>query len=67
MAIREAVANLLLDRTSTPAKIAESQVHLAHALVRYLSVTSPEELAHFGLQSAGDLVDLISKVRILHF
>ncbi|TFK41651.1 hypothetical protein BDQ12DRAFT_733136 [Crucibulum laeve] len=35
--------------------------HLAHALVRYLGLTSPEGLAEYGLHSAADLVDLVSR------
>ena len=42
----------------------DSQLHtfLAHSLVRYLSLSSPEELAAFGMQNTADLVDLISRV-----
>jgi SET domain len=39
--------------------------HLSHALVRYLGLSSPEGLVEFALTSAGDLVDLISRVRLL--
>lgn len=50
------------DRTSLPTIAFESHTHLAHSVVRYLGVSSPAELAPFGLSSAGDLVDLISRV-----
>ncbi|EJF63742.1 SET domain-containing protein [Dichomitus squalens LYAD-421 SS1] len=38
-----------------------SHTHLAHSVVRYLGVSSPQELEPYGLKSAGDLVDLISR------
>ncbi|KAH8083324.1 hypothetical protein BXZ70DRAFT_579582 [Cristinia sonorae] len=48
-------------RTSLPPSAVDSHAHLAHALVQYLGVSSPIELAPFGLSSAADLVDLISR------
>lgn len=41
----------------------DSQLHtfLAHSLVRYLGLSSLEELAAFGMQNTSDLVDLISR------
>jgi hypothetical protein len=39
----------------------ESHTHLAHALVRYIGATSPADLAVYGLESAKDLVDIISR------
>jgi hypothetical protein len=36
-------------------------MHLAHALVRYLGLSSPAELAPFGIASAGALVDMLSR------
>ena len=58
-----AVANFhFLDRTSLQPAVFESHTHLAHSVVRYLGVTSPQELEPYGLMSAGDLVDLISRV-----
>ncbi|KAF9254291.1 SET domain-containing protein [Marasmius fiardii PR-910] len=40
----------------------EDQTQLAHSLVQYLGVTAPQELSEqFGINSAGDLVDVISK------
>ena len=36
--------------------------HLAHAIVRFLGLTSPQELAEYGMFSAADLVDLVSRV-----
>lgn len=40
----------------------ETYAHLAHALVQYMNLTSPTELADFGLLNAADLVDVISRV-----
>ena len=54
----------LADRTSLQSSSFELHSHLSHALVRYLGLSSPEELAGFGLTSAGDLVDFISRVRL---
>ena len=39
-----------------------SHTQLAHALVQYLGVEAPTDLEKYGIHSAGDLVDLISKV-----
>ncbi|KAI0088827.1 SET domain-containing protein [Irpex rosettiformis] len=39
----------------------EAYTHLAHSVVRYVGATSPAELMPFGISSAGQLVDLISK------
>ncbi|GJE86686.1 SET domain-containing protein [Phanerochaete sordida] len=39
----------------------ESHTHLAHSVVRYIGASGPSDLASFGLHSAGDLVDLISR------
>jgi hypothetical protein len=52
------------DRTSLPPEAAESHTHLAHAVIRYLGLTAPEELAPFGINSAAGIVDLISRVRL---
>lgn len=54
----------LSDRTSLPPSAAESHTHLAHAMVQYLGISSPVELTPYGLSSAGDLVDLISRVSV---
>jgi len=60
------------DRTSLSKDLTshDSQIYtqLAHAIVRFLGLNSPQELADFGMDSAGDLVDLVSRVRdlILH-
>jgi len=51
------------DRTSLPPEAAESHTHLAHAVIRYLGLTAPEELVPFGINSAAGIVDLISRVR----
>ncbi|KAF9236037.1 hypothetical protein BU15DRAFT_50600 [Melanogaster broomeanus] len=39
----------------------EAHTHLAHSVVRYLGLTAPSELEEFGVMSAGDFVDLISR------
>jgi hypothetical protein len=54
-----------LDRLSSPlgaSKQAETHTYLAHALTRYLGVSSPDQLVAVGVQGIGGLVDLISKV-----
>lgn len=50
------------DRSSLPSSATEIHTHLAHSLVRYLGIASPAELAQYGLTSAGDLVDIVSRV-----
>ncbi len=50
------------DRVSLPASSIDAHTHLAHSIVRYLGVSSPAELAPFGINSSGDLVDMISRV-----
>jgi hypothetical protein len=52
------------DRTSLPPEAAESHTHLAHAVIRYLGLTAPEELVPFGINDAAGIVDLISRVRL---
>lgn len=47
----------------TLAEPVESEVHLAHALVRYLGVNGPEALAKYAIKGVGELVDFISRVR----
>jgi SET and MYND domain-containing protein len=61
------IINNYLDRSSLPPSATETHTHLAHSLVRYLDVTSPVELTEFGLISAGDLVDIISRVNFFVF
>jgi len=51
------------DRTTLPPEAAETHTHLAHAVIRYLGLTAPEELVPFGINSAAGIVDLISRVR----
>jgi hypothetical protein len=51
-------------RTSLQSSSFELHTHLSHGLIRYLGMSSPKELAEFGLTSAGDLVDFISRVRL---
>ncbi|KAF8268346.1 SET domain-containing protein [Lactarius quietus] len=48
-------------RTSLPPEATESHTHLAHAVIRYLGLTAPEELVPFGINSAAGIVDLISR------
>ncbi|KII84634.1 hypothetical protein PLICRDRAFT_117564 [Plicaturopsis crispa FD-325 SS-3] len=48
-------------RASIPASAQQKYTHLAHSLVRYLGLSSPEEIAEFGFASPGDLVDIISR------
>ncbi|RDB18387.1 Histone-lysine N-methyltransferase ASHR1 [Hypsizygus marmoreus] len=48
-------------RTSIQSSSFELHTHLSHALVRYLGLSSPQELVEFGLSSARDLVDIISR------
>lgn len=50
------------DRASLPTSSIDAHTHIAHSIVRYLGVSSPAELAPFGINSSGDLVDLISRV-----
>lgn len=52
------------DRTTLPPEAAESHTHLAHAVIRYLGLTAPEELVPFGINNAAGIVDLMSRVRI---
>lgn len=49
-----------------PQSAQTSHTQLAHALVQYLGVDAPTDLAKYGILSAGDLVDLISKVNHLN-
>ncbi|KAI0646366.1 SET domain-containing protein [Trametes meyenii] len=49
------------NRTAIQPSSFESHAQLAHFVVRYLDVNTPAELEPYGLGSAGDLVDLISR------
>ncbi|KAI9063571.1 SET domain-containing protein [Trametes sanguinea] len=49
------------NRSSLQPSSFESHTHLAHSVVRYLGASSPSDLEPYGLNSAGDLVDLISR------
>ena len=55
-----------IDRTSLSQdpNTHESQLYaqLAHSIVKFLGLNSPQELAEFGLNVVSDLVDLISRV-----
>ncbi|KIM76188.1 hypothetical protein PILCRDRAFT_78079 [Piloderma croceum F 1598] len=48
-------------RPSLSPSVTETHTHLAHSLVRYLGLTSSAGLTEFGVTSAGDLVDMISR------
>ncbi|KAG2064453.1 SET domain-containing protein [Suillus decipiens] len=48
-------------RHSLQPRVVENNTHLAHSLVRYLGLSSPGDLSEFGILSAGDFADLISR------
>ncbi|KAG6811187.1 hypothetical protein H0H92_008627 [Tricholoma furcatifolium] len=48
-------------RNSLQTSSFELHTHLSHALVRYLGITSPEELSNFDLNSPKDVVDITSR------
>ncbi|KAG6852989.1 hypothetical protein C0991_007705 [Blastosporella zonata] len=48
-------------RESLQSSSFELHTHLSHALVRYLGISSPEQLSKFELNSPRDLVDIISR------
>ncbi|KAH7921166.1 SET domain-containing protein [Leucogyrophana mollusca] len=48
-------------RKSLQPAVFETHTHLAHSIVRYFGLASPAELSEYGLSSAGDLVDVISR------
>lgn len=54
------------DRHSLQPRVVENSTHLAHSLIRYLGLSSPGDLSEFGILSAGDLTDLISRVSTVH-
>jgi len=41
----------------------EVHTHLAHGVVGYLGLTNPTQLEPYGIHSAADLVDFVSRVR----
>ncbi|KAF8157108.1 hypothetical protein B0H34DRAFT_849014 [Crassisporium funariophilum] len=43
------------------AQDSQMHTHLAHAIVRFLGLTSPQDLSEYGMHSAADLVDLVSR------
>lgn len=60
----------VVDKGHVPDKVAlqqsasvEAHTHLAHSVVRYLGLTAPSDLEEYGIMSAGDLVNMISRVR----
>ncbi|KAF8628054.1 hypothetical protein AX17_006058 [Amanita inopinata Kibby_2008] len=48
-------------RTSLQPAVYELHTHLAHALVRYLNLSSEEDMREYGISSIPKLVDLISR------
>ncbi|KAI0064995.1 SET domain-containing protein [Artomyces pyxidatus] len=48
-------------RTNLPPSATESHTHLAHAVIRYLGLNAPGELGAFGITTAADIVDVISR------
>ena len=61
----------IVDRCYIPDKVApqqfasvEAHTHLAHSVVGFLGLTAPSDLEEYGIMSAGDLVNMISRVRI---
>jgi hypothetical protein len=58
------ISNILTDRSAIvdpKAASSDAQVHLAHALVRYLDLSSPSDLAAYGITSPTELVALLSR------
>ncbi|KAF5364937.1 hypothetical protein D9758_008087 [Tetrapyrgos nigripes] len=55
------IDNMQSHRTSMHPSSFETNTHLAQALVQYMGMSSPADLAQFGLMSAADLVDIISR------
>ncbi|THU98784.1 SET domain-containing protein [Dendrothele bispora CBS 962.96] len=55
------IDNMQSHRKSLQPSSFETNTHLAQALVQYMGLSSPADLAQFGLKSAADLVDLISR------
>ena len=59
------------DRTSLSkdpnSQNSQMYAQLAHALVNFLGIASPQDMAAYALKSAADLVDLISRVRGVSF
>ncbi|KAH0834774.1 hypothetical protein J3R83DRAFT_10373 [Lanmaoa asiatica] len=47
--------------TSQQLASVESHTHLAHSVVRYLGLTAPSDLEEYGIMSASDLVNTISR------
>ncbi|KAH7096107.1 hypothetical protein BKA62DRAFT_720700 [Auriculariales sp. MPI-PUGE-AT-0066] len=48
-------------RSSLPPSSAESHTRLAHSVVKYLRLRGPQDLSLYGIGSAGDLVDVVSR------
>lgn len=51
------------DRKDLQPSTYESHTHLAHVVVKYLGLDAPGQLGAYGITTAADLVDLISRVR----
>jgi len=60
------ILNHYLDRTSLNkdpgSRYSQVYAQLAHAVVRFLALNSPQEMEGYGMDSAADLLDLISRV-----
>ncbi|EJD41974.1 hypothetical protein AURDEDRAFT_105699 [Auricularia subglabra TFB-10046 SS5] len=48
-------------RQQLPPSAAETHTQLAHGVVKFMGISRPQDLAKFGINSAGDLVDLVSR------
>ncbi|KAA1473083.1 SET domain-containing protein [Dentipellis sp. KUC8613] len=52
---------LISHRTTLPESSYEHLTHLAHSVIRYLGLNAPGELGAFGMTTAADIVDLMSR------
>ncbi|TFY67160.1 hypothetical protein EVG20_g4044 [Dentipellis fragilis] len=52
---------LISHRTALPESSYEHLTHLAHSVIRYLGLNAPGELGAFGMTTAADIVDLMSR------
>lgn len=48
-------------RHHLPPSAVETHTQLAHGVVRFMGISGPQDLLKFGISSAGDLVDLVSR------
>ncbi|KZS97133.1 SET domain-containing protein [Sistotremastrum niveocremeum HHB9708] len=63
----KAIRSMESHRTSLSTSSASSQTHIAHSIVKYLRVSSPLELSEYGIGSAAELVDFISRFTVNTF